>query len=98
MEGEKDERHYESEPDISSSKGREDAVNIEEKDDKKYPYPKSVLFIISTEFCERFSYYGMKSKTIYINKNICGCLANFSINVLFCFSGFIPIFPSSIGL
>ena len=63
MDGEKDEKHNASEPDISSSKGREDAVNIEEKDDKKYPYPKSVLFIISTEFCERFSYYGMKSKT-----------------------------------
>ena len=64
MDGEKDEKHNESELDISSSKGREDAVNIEEKDDKKYPYPKSVLFIISTEFCERFSYYGMKSKTM----------------------------------
>ena len=30
---------------------------------KKYPYPKSVFFIISTEFCERFSFYGMKSKS-----------------------------------
>ena len=29
---------------------------------KKYPYPKSVFFIISTEFCERFSFYGMKSE------------------------------------
>ena len=64
MDGEKDEKHNASEPDISSLKGREDAVNIEEKDDKKYPYPKSVLFIISTEFCERFSYYGMKSKNM----------------------------------
>ena len=26
----------------------------------KLPYPKAVLFIITTEFCERFSYYGMK--------------------------------------
>lgn len=25
-------------------------------------YPKSVFFIISNEFCERFSYYGMRSK------------------------------------
>ena len=30
---------------------------------KKYPYPRGVPFIISTEFCERFSYYGMKSKS-----------------------------------
>jgi len=29
--------------------------------EKKYPYPKSVFFIISTEFCERFSFYGMKT-------------------------------------
>ena len=33
-----------------------------ESDEIKYPYPKSVFFIISTEFCERFSYYGMKSE------------------------------------
>ncbi|RZC39301.1 PTR2 and/or MFS 1 domain containing protein, partial [Asbolus verrucosus] len=25
------------------------------------PYPKSVFFIISNEFCERFSYYGMRT-------------------------------------
>ncbi|XP_068139685.1 peptide transporter family 1 [Drosophila tropicalis] len=28
---------------------------------KKYPYPKSVFFIISNEFCERFNYYGMRT-------------------------------------
>ena len=66
MEEEKDKKHNESGPDISSSKEHEDSVNIEGKDDKKYPYPKSVLFIISTEFCERFSYYGMKSKFVPI--------------------------------
>ncbi|KAH9405939.1 hypothetical protein TYRP_014236 [Tyrophagus putrescentiae] len=27
----------------------------------KLPYPKSVIFIIGTELCERFSYYGMKA-------------------------------------
>ena len=36
--------------------------NKPSKNDKTYPYPKGVPFIISTEFCERFSYYGMKSK------------------------------------
>lgn len=25
-------------------------------------FPKSVFFIIGNEFCERFSYYGMRSK------------------------------------
>ncbi|XP_075230327.1 uncharacterized protein LOC142329540 [Lycorma delicatula] len=28
---------------------------------KKLKYPKSVFFIISNEFCERFSYYGMRT-------------------------------------
>lgn len=33
-----------------------------EKDGKeKIPYPKSIYFIITTEFCERFSYYGMRT-------------------------------------
>ena len=35
--------------------------NLKKTHVKKYPYPKGVPFIISTEFCERFSYYGMKS-------------------------------------
>ena len=28
---------------------------------QKLPFPKSLLFIIGNEFCERFSYYGMKA-------------------------------------
>lgn len=28
--------------------------------EKKLKYPKSVFFIMSSEFCERFSYYGMR--------------------------------------
>ena len=44
------------------------AKKDEEGGEKKLPYPKSVFFIISTEFCERFSFYGMKSKFPNINK------------------------------
>ena len=40
--------------------------DLEHVEGKKYPYPKAILFIISTEFCERFSFYGMKSKFTYI--------------------------------
>lgn len=29
--------------------------------EEKIPYPKSVFFILSTEACERFSYYGMRA-------------------------------------
>ena len=28
---------------------------------QKLPYPKQVFFIVGNEFCERFSYYGMKA-------------------------------------
>ena len=43
------------------SEDRDANDNFKAKDDKKYPYPKGIPFIVSTEFCERFSYYGMKS-------------------------------------
>ncbi|KAI2804751.1 hypothetical protein BLOT_003739 [Blomia tropicalis] len=39
---------------------------VENGSKAKAPYPKSVIFIISNEFCERFSYYGMRSKLINI--------------------------------
>lgn len=29
---------------------------------QKLPYPKAVFFVAGNEFCERFSYYGMRSK------------------------------------
>ena len=51
----KDEKKTEK---AKEAEGKEDG----ESGEVKYPYPKSVFFIISTEFCERFSYYGMKSK------------------------------------
>ena len=38
--------------------------NFDDKDLVKkppIPYPKSVIFIIGNEFCERFSFYGMRS-------------------------------------
>ncbi|XP_072396367.1 peptide transporter family 1-like isoform X1 [Diabrotica undecimpunctata] len=38
--------------------------------EKKIPYPKSVFFIVSNEFCERFSYYGMRTILILYLTNI----------------------------
>ncbi|ROT64216.1 putative peptide transporter family 1-like, partial [Penaeus vannamei] len=39
----------------------------ERQNRKKLAYPKSVFFIIGNEFCERFSYYGMKAiLTLYL--------------------------------
>ncbi|XP_076272378.1 peptide transporter family 1 isoform X2 [Rhynchophorus ferrugineus] len=42
----------------------------DEKQVKKLPYPKSVFFIVSNEFCERFSYYGMRTILILYLTNI----------------------------
>ena len=39
------------------------ALDKENGGEKKIPYPKSILFIIGNEFCERFSFYGMRSKS-----------------------------------
>ena len=36
--------------------------------EEKIPYPKSVFFILSTEACERFSYYGMRGKNSSANE------------------------------
>ena len=35
---------------------------------EKIPYPKSIPFILTTEFCERFSYYGMRGSKIWLIK------------------------------
>lgn len=47
--------------------GREKTYDDVEAKEKKLAYPKSVFFIIGNEFCERFSYYGMKAiLTLYL--------------------------------
>ena len=68
MENEKEEKEVDSstkhdvDRDDGADKSGQEDHDAENENDPKYPYPKSVFFIISTEFCERFSYYGMKSK------------------------------------
>lgn len=47
--------------------GGEKTYDDVEAKQKKLAYPKSVFFIIGNEFCERFSYYGMKAiLTLYL--------------------------------
>ncbi|CAH1102185.1 unnamed protein product [Psylliodes chrysocephalus] len=43
---------------------------MESKKIKKRSYPKSVFFIVSNEFCERFNYYGMRTVLILYLTNI----------------------------
>ncbi|XP_064556404.1 peptide transporter family 1 isoform X2 [Drosophila montana] len=46
----------------SAANGRAKELEASEKQEKEGPeYPKSVAFIISNEFCERFNYYGMRA-------------------------------------
>jgi len=48
-------------------------MNISTAEDQveKLPYPKSVFFIISNEFCERFNFYGMRTiLVLYLSRQL----------------------------
>ncbi|KAG8183173.1 hypothetical protein JTE90_013692 [Oedothorax gibbosus] len=46
------------------------SYDLEDGTDKE-PYPKSIFFILGNEFCERFSYYGMRTiLTIYLTEEL----------------------------
>ncbi|KAH8245515.1 hypothetical protein KR032_011206, partial [Drosophila birchii] len=74
-------------PEVSQKNGKELEKNgkeLQEADDgfknvseaegqqKKLPYPKSVFFIISNEFCERFNYYGMRTVLVLYLSRVLG--------------------------
>jgi len=63
-----------------------------EQQPTKLPYPKQVFFIIGNEFCERFSYYGMKG-----NKKYFSFFFSFS-NVILFFSRTFNLFEVKITL
>jgi len=54
--------------DVDKKKNKEEEA---EGQKSNVPYPKSVFFIVGNEFCERFSYYGMKAiLSIYLSKKL----------------------------
>ncbi|XP_034489737.1 peptide transporter family 1 [Drosophila innubila] len=56
--------------DLIESSNFDNSVEAEGQQ-KKYPYPKSVFFIISNEFCERFNYYGMRTVLVlYLSRQL----------------------------
>lgn len=56
---------------MNEAKDNNDSSPVDEETTvKKYPYPKSVFFIVSNEFCERFSYYGMRTILVLYLTNI----------------------------
>ncbi|XP_006624873.1 peptide transporter family 1-like isoform X2 [Apis dorsata] len=66
---------------------------VETTDTKKMKYPKSIFFIVSNEFCERFSYYGMRTiLTLYL-KNQLMYSSNTSTVIYHVFSMMVYFFP-----
>lgn len=64
--------YYYSSAFISSGIRKRRRINTLNLYFQKYSYPRSIGFIISNEFCERFSFYGMKSKRcFYICTQVC---------------------------
>ncbi|KAH8338870.1 hypothetical protein KR074_007847, partial [Drosophila pseudoananassae] len=57
------------------------------------PYPKSVAFIISNEFCERFNYYGMRTILVLYLTNKLGYNEETSTVLFHIFTMLVYIFP-----
>ncbi|XP_014761080.2 peptide transporter family 1 isoform X1 [Drosophila ananassae] len=57
------------------------------------PYPKSVGFIISNEFCERFNYYGMRTILVLYLTNKLGYNEETSTVLFHIFTMLVYIFP-----
>lgn len=67
---------------------------------ERLPYPKSIFFIVGNEFCERFSYYGMKAiLSIYLKKKLhfTEDRATVIYHTFSCFCYFTPIFGAMIA-
>ncbi|XP_050300932.1 peptide transporter family 1-like isoform X2 [Anthonomus grandis grandis] len=64
-----------------------------EKQLKKLPYPKSVFFIVSNEFCERFSYYGMRTILILYLTDILRYTESTAKILYHTFTMFVYFFP-----
>ncbi|XP_006624872.1 peptide transporter family 1-like isoform X1 [Apis dorsata] len=78
---------------ISINEIQDHPDNDAEENQKKMKYPKSIFFIVSNEFCERFSYYGMRTiLTLYL-KNQLMYSSNTSTVIYHVFSMMVYFFP-----
>ncbi|XP_043674367.1 peptide transporter family 1-like isoform X1 [Vespula pensylvanica] len=64
-----------------------------EATETKLKYPKSVFFIISNEFCERFSFYGMRTVLTLYLRNVLNYTDNTSTVIYHIFTMFVFFFP-----
>merc|ERR1711944_64104 len=66
----------------------------------KIPYPKQVFFVVGNEFCERFSFYGMKAVLALYLKHKLHFSEDTSTVIYHAFSGlcyFTPIFGAMLA-
>ncbi|XP_043801458.1 peptide transporter family 1 isoform X2 [Apis laboriosa] len=71
----------------------QDHPDNDAEENQKMKYPKSIFFIVSNEFCERFSYYGMRTiLTLYL-KNQLMYSSNTSTVIYHIFSMMVYFFP-----
>ncbi|XP_050583070.1 peptide transporter family 1 isoform X3 [Bombus affinis] len=64
-----------------------------EENQKKMTYPKSIFFIVSNEFCERFSFYGMRTVLTLYLRNQLKYDDNTSTVIYHVFTMFVYFFP-----
>ncbi|XP_011306527.1 peptide transporter family 1-like [Fopius arisanus] len=64
-----------------------------ELENEKLKYPKSVFFIVTNEFCERFSYYGMRTILALYLKNKLDYSDNTATVIYHIFTMFVYFFP-----
>ncbi|XP_054707917.1 solute carrier family 15 member 1-like [Uloborus diversus] len=68
----------------------------EEVAEEKIPYPKAVFFIVGNEFCERFTYYGMRTiLTIYFTQEL--LYSHDTGTILYHLFGFVAYFSPVFG-
>ncbi|XP_017755205.1 PREDICTED: solute carrier family 15 member 1-like isoform X1 [Eufriesea mexicana] len=80
-------------PSINEIQDHPDNESNTEKKHEKLKYPKSVFFIISNEFCERFSYYGMRTVlTLYLRNQLLYSLDMATV-IYHTFTMFVYFFP-----
>lgn len=76
------------------------SADTDPEDAERPKYPKSVFFIVSNEFCERFSYYGMRTILAIYLRNVLlysddDATVIYHVFAMFCY--FFPIFGAMLA-
>jgi len=66
--------------------------------EKIHAYPKHVFFIIGNEFCERFTFYGMRAVLLLYLRNYLGWNDDTAISIYHVFVMFVYFFPAIGGI